>query len=113
MATQFPNDPDADRFIDGIQSMPDGSALADLGEDEVPDVEEQPDGSAIVNFKDEGEEGELPLEVDQHAERAGHGQDRHGAPRQHGAHRALHRGQVAREAGEDVAGVGAGVERRG
>ena len=58
MATQFPNDPDADRFIDGIQSMPDGSALADLGEDEVPDVEEQPDGSAIVNFKDEGEEGE-------------------------------------------------------
>jgi len=49
MATQFPNDPNADRFIDGLKMTEDGGAVADL-EEENQDVEELEDGSAIVTL---------------------------------------------------------------
>ena len=49
MATQFPNDPNADRFIDGLKMTDDGGAIADLPE-ENQDVEELEDGSAIVTL---------------------------------------------------------------
>jgi hypothetical protein len=49
MATQFPNDPNADRFIDGLKMTDDGGAVADLPE-ESQDVEELEDGSAIVTM---------------------------------------------------------------
>lgn len=49
MATQFPNDPNADRFIDGLKMTDDGGAVADLP-DENQDVEELEDGSAIVTL---------------------------------------------------------------
>jgi hypothetical protein len=49
MATQFPNDPDADRFIDGLKMTEDGGAVAELDE-ETQDVEELEDGSAIVTL---------------------------------------------------------------
>ena len=45
MATQFPIDQEADRFIEGIKTQA-GSAPEDSGED--VDVEELPDGSAVV-----------------------------------------------------------------
>ncbi len=51
MATQFPNDPNADRFIDGLKMTDDGGAVADLPE-ENQDVEELEDGSAIVTMGD-------------------------------------------------------------
>jgi hypothetical protein len=51
MATQFPNDPNADRFIDGLKMTDDGGAVADLPE-ENQDVEELEDGSAIVTLGD-------------------------------------------------------------
>ena len=38
MATQFPNDPNADRFIDGLKMTDDGGAVAEL-EEEGQDVE--------------------------------------------------------------------------
>jgi hypothetical protein len=50
MATQFPNDPNADRFIDGLKMTDDGGAVADLPEEEGQDVEELEDGSAIVTL---------------------------------------------------------------
>lgn len=49
MATQFPIDPDADRFIDGLKMTDDGGAVAELPE-ENQDVEELEDGSAIVTL---------------------------------------------------------------
>jgi hypothetical protein len=49
MATQFPNDPNADRFIDGLKMTDDGGAVADMPE-EGQDVEELEDGSAIVTL---------------------------------------------------------------
>jgi hypothetical protein len=49
MATQFPIDPDADRFIDGLKMTDDGGAVAEL-DDEAQDVEELEDGSAIVTL---------------------------------------------------------------
>jgi hypothetical protein len=49
MATQFPNDPNADRFIDGLKMTDDGGAVAEL-EEENQDVEELEDGSAIVTM---------------------------------------------------------------
>jgi hypothetical protein len=49
MATQFPNDPNADRFIDGLKMTDDGGAVAELDE-ETQDVEELEDGSAIVTM---------------------------------------------------------------
>ena len=49
MATQFPNDPNADRFIDGLKMTDDGGAVAEL-EEENQDVKELEDGSAIVTL---------------------------------------------------------------
>jgi hypothetical protein len=56
MATQFPQDPNAGRFIDGLR---DQQANADEGmEFEIPDdeqeIEELPDGSAIVRMETKG-----------------------------------------------------------
>ena len=56
MATQFPQDPNAGRFIDGLR---DQQANADEGmEFEIPDdeaeIEELPDGSAIVRMDTKG-----------------------------------------------------------
>jgi hypothetical protein len=56
MATQFPQDPNAGRFIDGLK---DQQANADEGmEFEMPDddseIEELPDGSAIVRMDTKG-----------------------------------------------------------
>lgn len=50
MATQMPNDPEFSRFIDGLKMNEDGSAEVDLLPGEEPEVEELPDGSAVVNM---------------------------------------------------------------
>lgn len=57
MATEFPIDPDFNRFIDGITQTPDGGALVDLPPEDM-DIIEQPDGGALVTMKQEGSEGE-------------------------------------------------------
>jgi hypothetical protein len=49
MATQFPIDPNAERFIDGLKMTDDGGAIADIP-DEKLDVEELEDGSAIATM---------------------------------------------------------------
>jgi hypothetical protein len=51
MATQFPTDPNADRFIDGLKMTDDGGAVADIPDEDLA-VEELDDGSAIVNLED-------------------------------------------------------------
>ena len=50
MATEFPIDPNAGRFIEGLRMTNDGGAIADLPE-EIPDVEELEDGSAIATLE--------------------------------------------------------------
>ena len=50
MATEFPIDPNAGRFIEGLRMTTDGGAIADLP-DEIPDVEELEDGSAIATLE--------------------------------------------------------------
>jgi hypothetical protein len=52
MATQFPIGPDDDRFIDGIRMTEEGGAEVDMLPGEEPDVEELPDGSAVVKLED-------------------------------------------------------------
>ena len=59
MATQFPIDPEFDRFIDGLKSNPDGSVDVEV-EDQMGDVEELEDGSAIVHMGGDEEEGTEP-----------------------------------------------------
>ena len=59
MATQFPIDPEFDRFIDGLKSNPDGSVDVEV-EDQMGDVEELEDGSAIVHMGGDEEEGGEP-----------------------------------------------------
>ena len=49
MATQYPKDPNADRFIDGLKMTDDGGAIVD-DPIEDQDVEELEDGSAIVTM---------------------------------------------------------------
>ena len=51
MATQMPNDPNADRFIDGERIKDDGGLEVDMPE-EMDDVEELEDGSAVVTLED-------------------------------------------------------------
>ncbi len=51
MAEQFPIDPEFGRFIEGITPTEEGGAIVDLAE-EIPEIEELPDGSAVVNFED-------------------------------------------------------------
>jgi hypothetical protein len=48
----MPNDPEFNRFIDGLKMNEDGSAEVDLLPGEEPEVEELPDGSAVVNMGD-------------------------------------------------------------
>ena len=56
MATEMPNDPEFDRFINGIKNNADGGADVQLDE-EINDVEELEDGSAIVRLgEDKGPE---------------------------------------------------------
>jgi hypothetical protein len=52
MATEFPINPDEDRFIDGIRMTEEGGAEVDMLPGEAPEVEELPDGSAVVNLQD-------------------------------------------------------------
>ena len=49
---EMPIDQDFGRFVDGIQSTPDGGAIVDLP-DESAEVEEMPDGSAVVTMEDD------------------------------------------------------------
>jgi len=49
MATQFPIDPNAERFIDGLKMTDDGGAIADIPDEDL-DVEELEDGSAIATM---------------------------------------------------------------
>lgn len=48
---EMPVDPEFGRFIDGLQSNKDGSATVELEDDEENEVEEMPDGSAVVRMK--------------------------------------------------------------
>jgi len=52
MATDYPIGPDEDRFIEGIRMTDDGGAEVDMLPGEEPDVEELPDGSAVVKLQD-------------------------------------------------------------
>jgi len=52
MATDYPIGPDEDRFIDGIRMTDEGGAEVDMLPGEEPDVEELPDGSAVVSLAD-------------------------------------------------------------
>ena len=56
MAKQMPIDQEFDRFIDGLKNNKDGSAEVEV-EDDISDVEELEDGSAIVRMgEDKGPE---------------------------------------------------------
>ena len=48
MATDYPIGPDEDRFIEGVRMTEEGGAEVDMLPGEEPDVEELPDGSAVV-----------------------------------------------------------------
>jgi hypothetical protein len=48
---EMPVDPEFGRFIDGLQSNKDGSATVEMEDDEENEVEEMPDGSAVVRMK--------------------------------------------------------------
>ena len=52
MATDYPIGPDEDRNIDGIRMTEDGGAEVDMLPGEEPEVEELPDGSAVVKLED-------------------------------------------------------------
>ena len=47
---EMPIDPEFGRFIDGLQENPDGSAIVDVDMEEA-EIEELPDGSAMVNLE--------------------------------------------------------------
>ena len=58
MATEFPIEPDYDRFIEGIAGAPEEEGIeVELPEDEA-EIEELPDGSAIVKMDTKGPEEE-------------------------------------------------------
>jgi hypothetical protein len=52
MATDYPIGPDEDRFIEGIRMTDEGGAEVDMLPGEEPEVEELPDGSAVVKLQD-------------------------------------------------------------
>ena len=52
MATDYPIGPDEDRFIEGVRMTEEGGAEVDILPGEEPDVEELPDGSAVVKLED-------------------------------------------------------------
>ena len=52
MATEYPISPDEDRFIEGIRMTEEGGAEVDMLPGEEPEVEELPDGSAVVSLAD-------------------------------------------------------------
>ncbi len=52
MATDYPIGPDEDRFIEGVRMTEEGGAEVDMLPGEEPDVEELPDGSAVVKLED-------------------------------------------------------------
>ena len=56
MAKQMPIDQEFNRFIDGLKNNKDGSAEVEV-EDDISDVEELEDGSAIIRM---GEDKESP-----------------------------------------------------
>ena len=47
---EMPIDPEFGRFINGLQQTPDGGAIVDI-EDEEQEIEEMPDGSAVIRSK--------------------------------------------------------------
>jgi chaperonin GroES len=47
---EMPIDPEFDRFIDGLKEMPDGGVEVEMDDMEASDVEELPDGSAVVTM---------------------------------------------------------------
>ena len=51
MATEFPIGSEEDRFIEGIRMTDEGGAEVDMLPGEEPEVEELPDGSAVVNLE--------------------------------------------------------------
>ena len=51
MATDNPINPEDDNFIDGIRMTDEGGAEVDMLPGEEPDVEELPDGSAVVKLE--------------------------------------------------------------
>jgi len=59
MAKQMPIDQEFDRFIDGLKNNKDGSADVEV-EDDISDVEELEDGSAIVRMGEDKESPEDP-----------------------------------------------------
>jgi hypothetical protein len=53
MATQFPVDPEFNRFIEGVKNIPEGGVDVEVDlPNDLSDVEEMPDGSAVVNLED-------------------------------------------------------------
>ena len=52
MATEYPISPDEDRFIEGIRMTEEGGAEVDMLPGVDPEVEELPDGSAVVKLED-------------------------------------------------------------
>jgi hypothetical protein len=52
MATDYPIGPDEDRYIEGVRMTDDGGAEVDMLPGEEPEVEELPDGSAVVKLQD-------------------------------------------------------------
>ena len=52
MATDYPIGPNEDRFIEGIRMTEEGGAEVDMLPGEDPEVEELPDGSAVVKLED-------------------------------------------------------------
>ena len=73
MATQMPIPPDFDRFIEPMSDEeveaagPSALTMFDEMEDETPEVEELPDGSAIVRMEDDskGPDGEPDFYMEQ------------------------------------------------
>jgi len=57
MPTQMPIDQEFDRYIDGVRENKDGSADVEI-ESEEHEIEELPDGSAIVKLSKDDEEGD-------------------------------------------------------
>lgn len=49
---EMPIDPDFDRFIDGLKNTPEGGVEVDMPDEELSEVEEMPDGSAIVTMEE-------------------------------------------------------------
>jgi chaperonin GroES len=52
MATEFPVDPEFNRFIEGLKETPEGGVEVEMPDDEIDSVEELADGSAVVTMEE-------------------------------------------------------------